>query len=97
MCAASRYAPWLGAGLGAGPAPRRPASHPRLPRRREQGPPWPVTPELYKKLLLPAGFELQNLEAVPPERSHPDRRGKEYLGVWRRAGCEPAVPSFCVA
>ena len=51
----------------------------------QQGPPWPVTPALYRELLLPAGFELQSLEAVPPERSHPDRRGKEYMGVWRRA------------
>ena len=50
----------------------------------QQGPPWPVTPELYKELLLPAGFDLQSLEAVPPERSHPKRAGREFLGVWRR-------------
>ena len=47
-------------------------------------PPWPVTPELYRKLLVPAGFVEESCEAVPPERSHPKRGGREALGVFVR-------------
>ena len=49
------------------------------------GPPWPVTPELYKDLLLKnEGFVLRSLEKVPDEQSHPKRAGKEYMAVWER-------------
>jgi hypothetical protein len=83
------------------------------------GPPFPVTPELYRGLLLPAGasaipplflqccpsvslchphtyshnrnqtskntgFECIELRQLPPELSHPARRGREWLGRWRR-------------
>lgn len=50
------------------------------------GPPWPVTPELYKQLLLPAGFELLSLERIPDRLSHPKRVGREWLGRWRYTG-----------
>lgn len=53
-----------------------------------QGPPWPVTPELYKQLLLPAGFTCVKLEPVPPALSHPNRAGQEYLGVWKLGSAE---------
>ena len=47
-------------------------------------PPWNVTPELYRELLLPAGFVEESWEAVPVERSHPKRGGREALGVFVR-------------
>lgn len=47
------------------------------------GPPFPISPELYKSLLLYA-FELQRMEAVPHQLSHEGRAGKEHLGVWIR-------------
>lgn len=49
-----------------------------------QGPPWPVSPELYKTLLEPAGFECLSIEPVDPARSAGNRGGKEHLGMWRR-------------
>jgi hypothetical protein len=49
------------------------------------GPPFPVTPELYHKLLSASGFECMSVEAVPPELSHSGREGKEYLGLWKRS------------
>lgn len=49
------------------------------------GPPFPVTPDLYSELLLPAGFEQISLDKVSVELSHQGRQGKEYLGLWRRA------------
>ncbi|GBF87306.1 thiol methyltransferase [Raphidocelis subcapitata] len=55
------------------------------------GPPWPVTPGLYKDLLLPAGFELLSLDPIPDHLSHPRRVGREWLGRWRRAGAAPAA------
>jgi SAM-dependent methyltransferase len=50
----------------------------------QTGPPWPVTLDDYKQLLLPAGFELEKEEPVPPERSHPGRASKECMLVFRR-------------
>lgn len=48
------------------------------------GPPWPVSHEAYTKVLLPAGFELVSLEAVPEELSHPSRGGREAMGIWQK-------------
>ncbi len=45
------------------------------------GPPYPMTPELVHDLLAPR-FAALSLE--PVVLSHPDRRGKEWLGRWRR-------------
>ncbi|KAF8055990.1 rhbg [Scenedesmus sp. PABB004] len=53
------------------------------------GPPWPLTPDLYRDLLPPAGFELVSLEPVPEELSLPSRRGREWLGLWRRSPPRP--------
>lgn len=50
-----------------------------------QGPPWGVTPDLYRDLLL-KDFECEQLEAVAPGLSHTSREGREWLGVWRRRG-----------
>lgn len=47
------------------------------------GPPWPLEPQLYERLLLGA-FEKVYLEPVPPGMSHPSRQGQEWLGVWER-------------
>lgn len=52
--------------------------------RSQQGPPWPVWPELYAEKLEQHGFSLQSLEKVPDEGSHPGREGKEYLAVWKK-------------
>jgi hypothetical protein len=51
-----------------------------------KGPPWPVTPEIYKELLVEKGglFKLKSLEKVPDEQSHPGRSGREYMAVWER-------------
>ncbi len=50
-----------------------------------EGPPWPVSPELYKTLLLENdGFVLKSLEKVPDEQSHEKRAGREYMAVWER-------------
>ncbi|PSC72662.1 S-adenosyl-L-methionine-dependent methyltransferase [Micractinium conductrix] len=51
---------------------------------KETGPPWPVTEQMYKDLLLPAGFTLVREEPVPAELSHAGRGGKEALLVFRR-------------
>uniref|UniRef100_A0A383W5P7 Uncharacterized protein n=1 Tax=Tetradesmus obliquus TaxID=3088 RepID=A0A383W5P7_TETOB len=53
-------------------------------RDANTGPPWPVTPDLYKQLLPPAGFELVSLEPIPAGLSHEGRQGREWLGRWRR-------------
>jgi hypothetical protein len=50
------------------------------------GPPFPVTPQLYEDLLLPAGFECIELKQVPDSLSHPARAGREWLGRWRWPG-----------
>ena len=47
-----------------------------------EGPPFPVTPDVYQELLLPVGFALKRLEQVPEELSHPKRKGKEWMAVW---------------
>ncbi|KAL6749287.1 S-adenosyl-L-methionine-dependent methyltransferase [Haematococcus lacustris] len=47
------------------------------------GPPFPVHPDLYKQALA-SNFTLQSLEVTPPELSHSDRAGKEWLGLWVR-------------
>ncbi|KAL4418915.1 hypothetical protein ABPG77_003705 [Micractinium sp. CCAP 211/92] len=51
---------------------------------RGTGPPWPVTPQQYKDLLLPAGFALEREEPVPPELSHPGRGGMECWLLFKR-------------
>ena len=51
---------------------------------KKEGPPFPVTPEIYKELLLSNGFECVYLERVPEHLSHPDRVEREYFGRWRR-------------
>ncbi|KAL4857926.1 Protein LOW PSII ACCUMULATION 1 [Chlorella vulgaris] len=56
----------------------------------QEGPPWPVTVDDYKQLLLPQGFELVSEEPVPPERSHQGRGGKECMLVFQR---KPFVPA----
>ncbi|KAI8465047.1 MAG: S-adenosyl-L-methionine-dependent methyltransferase [Monoraphidium minutum] len=53
-------------------------------RDANTGPPWPVTPELYKELLLSAGFELIELAPIPQNQSHAKRVGREWLGRWQR-------------
>jgi methyl halide transferase len=54
--------------------------------KEQTGPPWPVTPELYKELLVEKKglFVLKSLEKVPDEQSHAKRAGKEYMAVWER-------------
>ncbi|KAG2432699.1 hypothetical protein HYH02_006683 [Chlamydomonas schloesseri] len=48
------------------------------------GPPFPISPALFRTLLEPAGFEVVSEAPVPAELSHPPRVGKEVLMVWRR-------------
>lgn len=48
------------------------------------GPPWPVTTQLYKDLLVPQGFVCEHDEPVPAELSHPARGGKEHMLIFRR-------------
>ncbi len=50
-----------------------------------EGPPWPVTGELYEGLLLAAGFERLHLRPIEG-LSHERREGREWLGLWRRRG-----------
>lgn len=57
---------------------------PVVPDDGQQGPPWPVSVELYKQLLLPQGFVCEREEAVPPELSHPNRDSKEWLLIFKR-------------
>jgi hypothetical protein len=47
----------------------------------EDGPPYPVTPELVTELVSPI---LEPISVVPVERSNPGREGKEWLGRYRR-------------
>lgn len=54
-----------------------------LDSRDQQGPPWPVWPELYASVLEKHGFALDSLEKVPDQGSHPGREGKEYLAIWK--------------
>lgn len=55
-----------------------------LDPERTTGPPWPLTVQLYKDLLLPAGFALEKEESIPADLSHPARSGKECWLVFRR-------------
>ncbi|KAF6251402.1 S-adenosyl-L-methionine-dependent methyltransferase [Scenedesmus sp. NREL 46B-D3] len=56
-------------------------------------PPWQVSPELYRELLLPAGFEQLELQQIPPELSHKGRGGREWLARWRRLGSSSSSSS----
>ncbi|CAK0756839.1 hypothetical protein CVIRNUC_002488 [Coccomyxa viridis] len=51
---------------------------------RNEGPPFPVTPELYTELLEPLGFAQVHFRKVEPHESHERRRGQEYFAVWTR-------------
>lgn len=64
-------------------------------RNQDAGPPWPLTPGLYERLLLgdkqEGGgkeearlFRKVYLAPVPAGMSHPERAGKEWLGIWER-------------
>jgi SAM-dependent methyltransferase len=56
-------------------------------RDQNAGPPWPLTPQLYERLLLGEGgpkFRKVYLAPVPPAMSHPERAGQEWLGIWER-------------
>lgn len=43
----------------------------------DKGPPFQVSLELYKELLVPAGFECMELSLLPPELCHEGRNGTE--------------------
>jgi methyl halide transferase len=55
-------------------------------RDQNQGPPWPLTPAIYEKLLVGSGlpFRKAHLAPVPRGMSHPSRAGTEWLGLWER-------------
>lgn len=54
-------------------------------RDQNAGPPWPLTPQLYERLLLEGGkFRKVYLAPVPPGMSHPERVRQEWLGIWER-------------
>lgn len=55
-------------------------------RDQNAGPPWPLTPALYERLLVGSGlpFRKVHLAPVPRGMSHPDRAGQEWLGLWER-------------
>jgi SAM-dependent methyltransferase len=48
----------------------------------EGGPPFTLSPEIYKDLLLPRGFELTRIDEEI--ESFPARAGNEKLGLWKR-------------
>jgi len=50
------------------------------------GPPFPLTADLYRQLLVPAGFVEISVDPVPEQLSHKGRGGFEHMGIWRRAG-----------
>lgn len=52
--------------------------------RAAEGPPWPVSPECYERVLSSVGFDLVSCDAVPATLSHRGRGGREFLAVWRR-------------
>lgn len=62
-----------------------------------EGPPWPVSPEEYKRVLLSEEeglFELVSCEPVPARLSHRGRGGREHIAVWRRTtNVAPAPPA----
>lgn len=49
-----------------------------------KGPPFLLSKQIYKDLLLSVGFELVHEEDIKPELSHPSRAGVEAAAVWRR-------------
>ena len=51
-------------------------------RSTEGGPPFSVSLELYKELLIPHGFECKRLEMLPPELCHAGREGLSGIGRW---------------
>ena len=53
-------------------------------RDPEVGPPFPISPDLFRQLLPPAGFQEVSIEAVPEALSHAGRGGFEYMGLWKR-------------
>ncbi|KAK9817695.1 hypothetical protein WJX72_000782 [[Myrmecia] bisecta] len=53
-------------------------------RDPSQGPPWPLTVELYSQLLTAQGFKQVSLDPVPEHQSAADRRGAEVLGRWHK-------------
>lgn len=56
------------------------------PNHEGGGPPYPVTPALYKELLEGVGFMCIALERVDPASglSLPGREGREVLALWQR-------------
>ena len=50
----------------------------------EGGPPFKVSLELVRDLLLPVGFEQMELRMLPDELCHPGREGRSGIGRWRR-------------
>lgn len=62
----------------------QPPSSATVDKEKVGGPPHGVWPELYESLLTPVGFELVSLTPVPVDKSHPNRGGKEIMGMWRR-------------
>lgn len=49
------------------------------------GPPWPLSHDIYKGVLEPAGFELVKREMVAEENAtRADRAGREAFAIWRR-------------
>lgn len=50
---------------------------------RDQGPPFPVSPEIYRSVLEPAGLTLVSLK--PCATSIKPRLGREWLGRWIHA------------
>ena len=53
------------------------------------GPPFPVSLQLLKDLLIPRGFECLELRMLPPELCHPGRDGSDSIGAsglgrWRK-------------
>lgn len=61
--------------------PVREAQWPPVGSDPDEGPPYPVHPDLYRRH-LGAGFD--ELEMAPVTESSPGRHGKEWLGRWRR-------------
>ncbi|KAF5831136.1 S-adenosyl-L-methionine-dependent methyltransferase [Dunaliella salina] len=55
-------------------------------KQPDLGPPFPVTPELYKDTFTPAGFILKKLDAIPPSKSHPGRAWRTKVRKHGRLG-----------
>eukprot|EP01036_Dinobryon_divergens_P046236 gene46236-61830_t len=50
----------------------------------EGGPPFKVSLDIVRDLLLPVGFEQLQLEMLPDELCHPDRINRSGIGRWSR-------------